>query len=150
MGSMQIERVQARRAQIQASDLSVDACRQACADFSSWIAAAIDAAAAETAGDCGGAQSDAGEARDDQRERALRLGRQAMRRVEEMCTQVSIDDFPREGGSGSSADDGKMEWLMQTQQMLAHVRASHATPRAGDRLEASAQARGSTLAYCMQ
>jgi len=130
---MQIERVQARRAQIRAGDLSVDVCRQACADFSSWTAAVIDAAAVEMAGDCGGAQSDAGEARDRINESALVCVGEAMRRVEEMCTQVSIDDFPREGGSGSSADDGEMEWLMQKQQMLAQERALHATPRAGDR-----------------
>ena len=66
-------------------------------------------------------------------ESALVCVGEAMRRVEEMCTQVSIDDFPREGGSGSSADDGEMEWLMQKQQMLAQERALHATPRAGDR-----------------
>ena len=49
---------------------------------------------------------------------------------EEMCAHVSIDDFPREGGSGSSADDGKMEWLVQAQQMLARERAVHATSHA--------------------
>jgi len=53
--------------------------------------------------------------------------------IEGMQTRGSIDAFSREGGSGSSADDEEMEWLMQTQQMLAQERALHATPRAGDR-----------------
>ena len=69
--------------------------------------------------------------------------------IEGMQTRGSIDAFSREGGSGSSADDEEMEWLMQTQQMLAQWSAPCMQRRAQE-TEVSRQARGSILAYCMQ